>query len=145
MHLYLFSGIAVSLVLAELTGFSPGGVVVAGYLAMFLDQPRWLLGTYLAALITYGLLALVKDHVLLYGRRLFAVYVLTGILVSQLAGWVLLRRAVPELGLLVIGYLIPGLMAKDFARQGILPTTLWLAAAIVLTRLIVLAGTGLLW
>ncbi|SRR5574344_1332933 len=145
MHLYLFTGIAVSLVLAELTGFSPGGVVVAGYLAMFLDQPRWLAGTFSAALLTYGLLALVKDRVLLYGRRLFAVYVLTGILISQLAGWVLLRQAVPELGLLVIGYLIPGLMAKDFARQGLLPTTLWLVVAMVVTRLIVLAGTGLLW
>ena len=42
MHLYLFSGIAVSLLLTELTGFSPGGVVVAGYLAMFIEQPRWL-------------------------------------------------------------------------------------------------------
>ena len=145
MHVYLFSGIAVALVLAELTGFSPGGVVVAGYLAMFIEQPRWLAGTYGAALLTYLLVGLVRDHLLLYGRRLFAVYVLTGILVSQIAGWLLLQSSVPELSLLVIGYLIPGLIAKDFARQGIGATTLWLAIAIVLTRLIVLAGEGLLW
>ena len=86
-----------------------------------------------------------RDHVLLYGRRLFAIYVLTGILVSQIAGWLLLQSSVPELSLLVIGYLIPGLIAKDFARQGIGATTLWLAIAIVLTRLVVLAGEGLLW
>ena len=145
MHVYLFSGIAVALVLAELTGFSPGGVVVAGYLAMFIEQPRWLAGTYLAALLTYGILALVRNRVLLYGRRLFALYVLTGILVAQIAGWALLRSATPELSLLVIGYLIPGLIAKDFARQGLVPTTLWLAVAILVTRLVVLAGEGFLW
>lgn len=145
MHLYLFTGIAVSLLLTELTGFSPGGVVVAGYLAMFVEQPRWLAGTLLAALLTYGLIALVKDHVLLYGRRLFAAYVLTGILVAQLASWAFLRSSTPELGILVIGYLIPGLIAKDFGRQGILATTLWLAVAILVTRLVVLAGEGLLW
>ena len=38
MHVYLFSGIAVALVLARLTGFSPGGVVVAGC-HMFIEQP----------------------------------------------------------------------------------------------------------
>ncbi len=145
MHIYLFSGIAVSLALAELTGFSPGGVVVAGYLSMFIEQPRWLLGTLAAALVTYFLLELLKERVLLYGRRLFAVYVLTGMVVSQLAGWAFLRSELPQLGLMVIGYLIPGLMAKDFARQGILPTVLWLALAVILTKLIVLAGTGLLW
>jgi hypothetical protein len=37
MHVYLFTGIVVALALTELTGFSPGGIVVAGYLAMFLD------------------------------------------------------------------------------------------------------------
>jgi len=145
MQLYLFSGIMVSLILTELTGFSPGGVVVAGYLAMFVLQPKWLIGTLVAALLTYGLVEIVKNHVLLYGRRLFAVYVLTGIIVSQLAASLLLHSEVAQWGFLVIGYLLPGLIARDFARQGILLTSLWLALAIALTRLVVLAGEGWLW
>ena len=145
MHQYLFAGIAVSLALTELTGFSPGGVVVAGYLALFVLQPGWIIGTLLAALITYGLIELVRSHLLLYGRRLFAVYVLTGIGVAQCAAWLLLTSRAANWGFLVIGYLIPGLIARDFARQGIGQTTVWLTVAVILTRLLVLAGEGWLW
>lgn len=145
MQLYLFTGIVVSLLLTELTGFSPGGIVVAGYLSMFIFQPKWLLGTWLAALLTYGVLELAKNHVLLYGRRLFAAYVLTGIIIAQVAACLLLHSKVAVLGFLVIGYLLPGLLARDFARQGIFLTSLWLSLAMVLTRLIVWAGEGWLW
>ena len=37
----LFIGVAVSLLVTELTGYSPGGVIVAGYLSLFLFQPLW--------------------------------------------------------------------------------------------------------
>ena len=145
MHVYLFTGIVVALALTELTGFSPGGIVVAGYLAMFLTQPQWIVGTVVAALITYGIIELIKNHVLLYGRRLFAAYVLVGIVVAQVASYLLLAAATLNIGLLVIGYLIPGLIARTFDRQGIFSTTLWLIIAVVLTRLIVMAGEGWLW
>lgn len=145
MHVFLFSGIAVSLVLTEITGFSPGGIVVAGYLSMFIMQPKWIIGTLIAALLTYGLVEFVKSHMLLYGRRLFAIYVLTGILVAQAAAWLLMIRAVSDLEILVIGYLIPGLIARDFSRQGVWLTALWLVVAVVLTRLLVLVGESWLW
>jgi gamma-polyglutamate biosynthesis protein CapC len=142
MQLYLFSGIAISLLLTELTGFSPGGIVVAGYLSMFILQPKWIIGTLLAALLTYGLVELVRNQVLLYGRRLFVVYLLVGIIFSQTASYLLLLYPMHNLGLSVIGYLIPGLIAKDFAKQGISVTVLWLSVAVVLTRLVVLVGEG---
>jgi gamma-polyglutamate biosynthesis protein CapC len=142
MQLYLFSGIAISLLLTELTGFSPGGIVVAGYLSMFILQPKWIVGTLLVALLTYGLVELVKNHVLLYGRRLVVAYLLVGILFSQTASYLLLLYPMHNLGLSVIGYLIPGLIAKDFAKQGISVTVLWLSVAVVLTRLVVLVGEG---
>lgn len=145
MHVFLLAGIVVSLILAEISGFSPGGVVVAGYLAMFFLQPAWLIGTLLAALATYALVKLVENRLLLYGRRLFAVYVLTGIVVSQAAAWLWRIQDVSDAGLLIIGYLIPGLLARDFSRQGVANTIIWSSIAVVLTRILVLAGEGFVW
>lgn len=144
MHV-LFIGIVVSLLTAEFTGFSPGGIVVAGYLALFLGQPVWLGGTLAAALATLAVGRLLERRLLLYGRRQFAVYILAGMLIGQ--GAMLLTRGASYLdwGLLVIGYLVPGLIARDFARQGIIPTLLALALAVALTALASLAGEGLLW
>lgn len=145
MHIFLFSGIAVSLIISECTGFSPGGIVVAGYLAMFAHQPSWLLGTLATAIVTYGIITLVHNHMLLYGRRLFAVYLLTGIFVSQFATWLLMDKMIVGSGFMVIGYLIPGLIARDFDRQGIFHSVLWIIVAVAITRMIVLAGEGVLW
>lgn len=140
-----FAGIVFSLLVTELTGFSPGGVVAAGYLAMFAAQPAWQLGTLVAALITFGIMRGIEGRLILYGRRQFTLYVLTGILVSQ--GAMLLAGSGTSLGvgLLVIGYLVPGLIARDFGRQGVFATLAAMILAVALTELLVLAGEGFLW
>ena len=61
MH-FLFIGILVSLFITETSGFSPGGIVVAGYLALFARQPVWLAGTLAVALI--WLVAMLGDGLL---------------------------------------------------------------------------------
>lgn len=140
-----FAGIVFSLLVTELTGFSPGGVVAAGYLAMFAAQPAWQLGTLASALITFGIMRGIEGRLILYGRRQFTLYVLTGILVSQ--GAMLLAGSGTSLGvgLLVIGYLVPGLIARDFGRQGVFATLAAMILAVALTELLVLAGEGFLW
>lgn len=146
MHI-LFIGIIVSLLVTELTGYSPGGIVAAGYLAMFFFHPMWLAGTFIAAGLTFMLAMLLQSRLLVYGRRQFALYVLIGMLVSQ--GAMLLSRggvnAFSDISLVVVGYLIPGLIARDFARQGVASTLLVTTLAVVLTRLAVLAGEGFVW
>jgi poly-gamma-glutamate biosynthesis protein PgsC/CapC len=144
MHL-LFLGIVVSLFVSEATGYSPGGIVVVGYLAFFFAYPLWLAGTLAAALLTLALVRLLERRLLLYGRRLFAVYILAGMLIGQGAILVMRGGVLFDWGLLVIGYLVPGLIARDFARQGVVPTLLVLALAVAATRLAALAGEGWLW
>jgi len=135
----------VSLLIGETTGFSPGGIVAAGYFALFLGHPVWLGGTLAAAWATLAIGRLLERRLLLYGRRQFAVYILAGMLIGQ-GAMALTRGGVPhDMGLLVIGYLVPGLIARDFSRQGIFPTLLALALAVALTSLASLAGEGLLW
>jgi gamma-polyglutamate biosynthesis protein CapC len=144
MH-YLFIGILVSLFVTEATGFSPGGVVVAGYLALFALQPMWLSGTLAVAVVTWGLVYLLGRWLLLYGRRLFAMHLLTGMLLGQavmLAGRGLTHW---DWGISVIGWIVPGLLSRDFDRQGFLPTVAVTVLAVLLIRLISLLGDGLLW
>ena len=144
MH-FLFIGILVSLFVTETTGFSPGGVVTAGYLALFALQPVWLAGTLAVALVTWGVVRLRGRRLLLYGRRLFAMHLLTGMLLGQalmLAGRGLTHW---DWGISVIGWIIPGLLSRDFDRQGLGPTVAVTALAVVLIRLVALLGDGLLW
>jgi len=144
MH-FLFIGILVSLFITETTGFSPGGIVVAGYLALFARQPVWLAGTLVVALASWGVVRLLSRHLLLYGRRLFAMHLLTGLLLGQAVmlygrGW-----AEWDWGVNVIGWIVPGLLSRDFDRQGFLPTLATTALAVALIWLVAMLGDGLLW
>ncbi len=144
MH-FLFIGILVSLFITETSGFSPGGIFVAGYLALFARQPVWLAGTLAVALASWGVVRLLSRHLLLYGRRLFAMHLLTGLLLGQAVmlygrGW-----AEWDWGVNVIGWIVPGLLSRDFDRQGFLPTLAATALAVALIWLVAMLGDGLLW
>lgn len=144
MH-FLFIGILVSLFITETTGFSPGGIVVAGYLALFARHPVWLAGTLAVALASWGVVRLLSRHLLLYGRRLFAMHLLTGLLLGQAVmlygrGW-----AEWDWGVNVIGWIVPGLLSRDFDRQGFLPTLAATALAVTMIWLVAMLGDGLLW
>ena len=144
MHL-LFVGILVSLFVFETTGYSPGGIVAAGYLALFVFQPLWLAGTLLVALVSFALVRWLGQKLFLYGRRLFAVHLLSGLLVGQT--WMLLSRGSHswDWGLAVIGWIIPGLLSRDFDRQGIGATLAATGLAVALTCSIGFLGEGWLW
>jgi hypothetical protein len=75
---------------------------------------------------------------MLYGTRRFAIAVLAGLTLSTGAQWtapLLMPNYVEWVGL---GYIVPGLLAHQFDRQGVLPTLVMLAIAAPLVRLIVI-------
>jgi len=127
-------GVLVSLVFAELTGLSAAGLIVAGYFALNIGSPLKLCLTLAVALAALGIYQLLSRWMILYGRRRFYVMVL----LSLLAGWCVTALPIPAANLGVVGYLIPGIIAKECDRQGILITLLSLAAATAVTVLICL-------
>jgi poly-gamma-glutamate biosynthesis protein PgsC/CapC len=134
----LIIGVAVSLVLIELTGLTPGGIIVPGYVALLLDRPPALLGFLIVALASYGVVLLLGRFAMLYGTRRFAIAVLAGLTLSTGAQWaapLLMPNYVEWVGL---GFIVPGLLAHQFDRQGVVPTLLMLAIAAPLVRLIVI-------
>lgn len=61
-------GVLLSLLFAELTGVSPAGLVVAGYIALSLQTPLRIAYTLLIVLLTWGAFKLLSRYMLLFGR-----------------------------------------------------------------------------
>ena len=130
-------GLLISLAFIALTGVFPGGIIVPSYLALFLTEPARIVGTLVAALLTLGTYKLASRYLILFGRRRFVFLILFGAL------WALLwRQLLPSLfplslELRVVGWVIPGLIASHYERQGVVVTT---AALITVTVIIYFLG-----
>ncbi len=140
-------GLVVSLVFSEILGLAAGGLVVPGYIALYLDQPLRILGTILASLVTYGSVKLVGRFVLLYGRRTMVFCVLSGFLFGYLTRYILVFNDALNLGvdtsvIQSIGYIIPGLIAYWMMRQGIVETLCTMIMASFIVRLALVTAYG---
>ncbi|MBQ9387734.1 MAG: poly-gamma-glutamate biosynthesis protein PgsC [Lachnospiraceae bacterium] len=137
----IITGIIVSIVFSYFTSLSPAGLIVPGYIALNIGSPIKILLTFAVAFITLGIYKIISRFTILYGQRRFALLVIISICVS----WLVTLLPLPVANVSVIGYLIPGIIAKDCERQGILKTVLSLAAAAGITVLIcLLLGAKLL-
>jgi poly-gamma-glutamate biosynthesis protein PgsC/CapC len=135
-------GLVVSLVLSEVFGLASAGLVVPGYLALYLDQPTRLAATVGVALLAWAAVRFgLARLVVLYGRRRFAATVLVGYLLNAGLEWLMLAWPPASLELRAIGYIVPGLIANTALAQGPLVTLgmTFLAAAIVRVMLVLLA------
>jgi poly-gamma-glutamate biosynthesis protein PgsC/CapC len=131
-------GVMVSFAFYEIIGFSPGGIVVPGYIALFLDQPVRILITLAVALLTYFAVKILSNYIILYGRRRFLTMVLVSFLLKWLIEEIVIKMPISGIELRSIGYIIPGLIANEMRRQGIFPTIYSLAIVSILVRLILL-------
>ncbi len=117
-----FIGLLISLAIIGLTGVYPGGIIVPSYLVLFISDPKRIVGTLAVAVLTLLVYLLVSRWLILFGRRRFVFLILVGGVWSVL--WRMLFPALFPLSLefTVIGWVIPGLIANHFERQGVLVT-----------------------
>jgi poly-gamma-glutamate biosynthesis protein PgsC/CapC len=136
-------GMLASLFLTETIGLAAGGIVVPGYIALYLFEPMRVVMTVLVGIIVYLLIKFLGRYMLLFGRRLLVIGVLLGYLIGFL-----IRLFPPinftdfQLDINVIGYVIPGLLAYWMNRQGIIETITTMTIAAVLTRLLIIVISG---
>ncbi len=127
-------GLTLSLIVSELFGVSAAGLVVPGYLALYLDQPARMAATFLVALTTWAAVRFgFARLVVLYGRRRFGVTILTGFILNAALDRMLFALPPEVAGLRAIGYIVPGLIANTALQQGVGVTvglTLLVAAAV---------------
>ena len=137
-------GLFVSLTLTELFGLAAGGMVVPGYLALFLDRPLIVALTLGAAFLTWVLVRGLSRVAIIYGKRRTAMMILVGFLIGfafRLAGawWGNPDPAVQPSDFQIIGYIIPGLIAIWIERQGLLETCCVVLTASAIVRLVLVA------
>lgn len=133
-------GVIVSLIFTELLGASAGGIVVPGYLALYLDRPVQIITTLLVALATWLLIRFISSFTILYGKRRMALSILLGFIL----GWLVsgMKLDVFSFNVESVGYIIPGLIANWLERQGVVKTmsTMIIAAVLVRITLMVISG-----
>lgn len=133
----LFVGLVLALLWTEITDVSPGGLIVAGYFALYLDRPLRAAATLAVALLAWAAYKLLAGRFLLFGRRRFVLLVLLGAVLAQ--AWSLLSPGIHDAPaeLRVIGWVVPGILASSLVRQKPLPTLASLAAVSALTFAVV--------
>lgn len=116
-HEIIILGIVISLIFTEVTGLS-AGLIIPGYLVLSLHSPLRLVITFGVALLAVLACHVLSQWVILYGRRRFALLVL---LTFLLASGLDMVGVLPG-GMTVIGVLVPGIIAREMDRQGIVDT-----------------------
>nr|WP_256515188.1 poly-gamma-glutamate biosynthesis protein PgsC [Alsobacter ponti] len=139
----LVIGVLASLLITEITGLTAGGIIVPGYVALMLERPSALLGFLVVSLASYGLVALLRMRLMLFGSRRFAVTVLAGLFLSLVAEWLTGVVGPGPVEWAGLGYVVPGLLAHQFDRQGVLPTLAALAVAAPATRIVAVLAVRL--
>jgi poly-gamma-glutamate biosynthesis protein PgsC/CapC len=135
---FLVTGILASLLFFEVTGLSSGGIVTAGYVAASLLQGG--VTEVVSALAVAGIAALVVKGLsrffYLFGRLRFVLCLLAALMLK-----LAVEYAAPVISgeLRVLGYLVPGLIAADFLKQGPVKTLLALATVTALVSLAAVA------
>ena len=121
-RLTIILGIVVSTIIYKRTGLTLGGVIVCGYLALFVGQPLHILVTLIFAYLTYQIVyKFLQKRFMLNGRSLFEVEILVGLIFQ--VSWFMIIRLLGTIDLNLamlygIGFVLPGVIAHDMGRQG---------------------------
>jgi len=123
----IFLGILLGFIYYEIVGLTPGGIIVPGYIALYLHQPFVLLSTLVVIFLTFFIVKGLSHLVILYGRRAFLAAVMVGFLLKWGVESYLFQMNSMRLDLEIIGYIIPGLIANEMRKQGTFETLLSLS------------------
>ncbi len=137
-------GLVTSLLLSEALGLVAGGLIVPGYIALYLHDPLRVLGTLLAGVATMVIVRLIGRLILLYGRRTMVLCVIVGFLVGYSTRFLLVvdTPGVDASMIQAIGYIIPGLIAYWMVRQGIVETVCTVLMSSIIVRLALILAHG---
>jgi len=143
-------GLVVSLAFTELFGLAAGGMVVPGYIALYLDKPLCILTTIAAAIATWLIVKSLSKVMIVYGKRRTLLMILVGFLLGAatrvvpavFAGEPDLSAALAVGEFAAIGFIIPGLIAIWIDRQGLLETVGAVLTTGVVVRLALILVAG---
>ena len=121
--IYIGIGMVLSLFLTETLGVTAGGIIVPGYIAMNLENPQRLIITFGISILTFLIIKLLSKFIMVYGKRRLVLALLIGFLLGYLSrSENMITAGLGTTDFIVIGNIIPGLIANWMDRQGVLRT-----------------------
>ena len=121
--IYIGIGMVLSLFLTETLGVTAGGIIVPGYIALNLESPERLVITFGISIITFLIIKLLSKFIMVYGKRRLVLALLIGFLLGYLSRLEnMITEGLGTTDFIVIGNIIPGLIANWMDRQGVLRT-----------------------
>ena len=149
-------GMSLSLLLTETLGVTAGGVIVPGYIALFLHEPIQIIVTFSISFLVLLILRLLSNFIFIYGKRRLVLSLLLGFIFGYLSKMYFNFDSITDMpflssynldfltkyGLASIGNIIPGLIASWMDRQGAIKTVSVIIIIAVLTRLIIIIISG---
>ena len=133
--IYIGVGMVLSLFLTETLGVTAGGIIVPGYIAMNLEDPFRIIITFSISIVTFMIIQLLSKFMLIYGKRRLVLALLIGFILGYLTKENLFLN---QMNYLVIGNIIPGLIANWMDRQGVLRTTFVVLITAGITKLFIM-------
>ncbi len=134
-------GIILSLVLSEALGVTAGGIIVPGYISLFLDQPVQVVSTFLVAILVWLIIKGLSRVMFLYGKRRIVLALILGFLFGYLSRTIYVDTESIK-SVAVIGNIIPGLIANWMDRQGVVRTVSVVLLTAVIVKLLVIILFG---
>ena len=136
----LVLGILISIIFYEITHISPGGIIVPGLLAMYINQPQRIVYTIIVAVITYYIVKFISRYLIIFGKRRFALMIIISILLNIVLELIINGLSIHLLSISLIGYTIAGLIANDISKQGVAKTIPSLVVVMCIVEFVVFIG-----
>ena len=137
--IYIGIGMVLSLFLTETLGVTAGGIIVPGYIAMNLDSPSRLIVTFGISLIVYLIIKVLSNFILIYGKRRLVLTLLLGFFLGYfMRSENNILSGLMDMDFIVIGNIIPGLIANWMDRQGVLRTIFTVLITAGVTKLFIM-------
>ena len=140
--IYIGIGMVLSLLATETLGVTAGGIIVPGYIAMHMDPEHsiMIVATFGISIITFLIIKTLSHFILIYGKRRLVLALLLGFLLGYFtrSDNNLFSDLIKGGDLVVIGNIIPGLIANWMDRQGVLRTICTVLIISSITRLIII-------
>lgn len=127
-------GIAISLIFSDITGIIPCGIIVPSYIALNLNNPKKLVYSFFIILLTIIVIKLLSKVCIIYGRRRFALMILT----SYIINLIIIKLNIIPNNPGLIGIIIPGIIANQLEKQGFIISILSLIFVVLTISLIIM-------
>ena len=130
----------ISLIVADVVGLMPGGIIVPFYFVLFIEEPVKIAATVVTALAAMLVVRILSNYTILYGRRKFALYLVAGLCFKVLFSFAWFGNTYMFYNLsMTIGHLVPGILGSTMEKQGIGKTLLSLGVVVLIIRLLQIA------